>query len=166
MGDNPLLLQAGIALRLDPRILRLRLIVLHLTNGLFQVGLERPFVQLKQRLAFAYVFSFFEEDFLDLTVDLGSDLHRLVRFNVANGADLNRDIPLLDMGHDHRRRWTPPGTACRPTLFLGPAPGYEQNSRQREDQNRRPQSLDGAFHDGSSRELDTRIHSILTDWID
>jgi hypothetical protein len=37
---------------------------------------------------------------------LGPDLHRLV----ADGADLNRHISLLDIGHDHRRRSTPPET--------------------------------------------------------
>src|ERR1017187_2709476 len=105
-GDNAFFFQAGVALCLDPRILRLRLIVFHLTNGFFKVCLERSFVRLKQRLALAYVLSFFEEDFLDLTVDLGPDLHRLV----ADGADLNRHISLLDIGHDHRRRSTPPET--------------------------------------------------------
>ena len=128
MGDNPLFLQAGVALGLNARILRLRLVVLHLTNGFFQVCLERPLVELKQRLAFAYIFSFLEEDLLDLTVDLGPDLHRLVRLNVADGLDLNRNVALLDAGHNHRRRWTPSGSACL-NLILVSAPGQEENCR-------------------------------------
>ena len=58
VGNNALLLQAGVALFLNPGILRLRLIVLHLAHGFFQVCLERPFVQLKQQLPLAHVVPF------------------------------------------------------------------------------------------------------------
>ena len=136
MGNNTFFFQAGVALCLNPRILRLRLIVLHLTDGFFKVCLERPFVQLKQRLALAYILSFFEEDLLDLTVDLRPDLHSLVRLNVADGSDLDRDVSPFDTGHDHRCRWTPPGSACHLNLVFVPAPGYEENSSQEEEQNR------------------------------
>jgi hypothetical protein len=148
MGNNTLFFQAGVAVCLDPGILRLRLIVLHLANGFCEVRLERPFVQLKQQLALVHILSFFEEDFLDLTVDLGPDLHGLVRFNVADGLDLNRNVLLRDTGHDHRCRWTAPGTACHLNLSFVSAPGYKENSRQKEEQNQRPQSLDGVFHEG------------------
>jgi hypothetical protein len=84
---------------------------------------------------------------------LGPDLHGLVRFNVADGLDLNRNVSLLDTGHDHRCRWTPSGTACHLNLSFVSAPGYEENSGQREEQNRRPQSLDGVFHDGRLPQL-------------
>jgi hypothetical protein len=110
--------------------------VLHLTSGFFKVCLERPFVQLKQRLALAYILSFFEEDLLDLTVDLRPDLHSLVRLNVADGSDLDRDVSLFDTGYDHRCRRMPPGTACRLNLFFVFAPGYEENSGQEEEQDR------------------------------
>ena len=51
VGDNAFLFQAGVALRLNARILRLGLIVFHLANGFFEVCLERPLVELKQLLA-------------------------------------------------------------------------------------------------------------------
>jgi hypothetical protein len=82
--------------------------VLHLSNGFFKVCLERPLVQLKQRLALAYVLTFFEEDLLDLTVDLRPDLYSLVRLDVADGYDLDRNVSPFDSGHDHRCWWTPP----------------------------------------------------------
>jgi hypothetical protein len=107
MGDNTFFFQAGVALCLNPGIFRLRLIVLHLANGFCEVRLERPFVQLKQLLALAHILSFFEEDSLDLAADLGPDLNRLVRFHVADGLDLNRNVPLFNTGHDYGRRWTP-----------------------------------------------------------
>jgi hypothetical protein len=84
-------------------------------------------------LALAHILSFFEEDSLDLAADLGPDLDRLVRFHVADGLDLNRNVPLLNTGHDYGRRWTPSCTACN--LFFVPAPGREENSSQRKEQN-------------------------------
>ena len=98
--------RVGVALGLNPRILRLRLIALHLADGFFKIRLERPLVQLKQQLALAYVFAFFEEDLLDLTVDLGPDLHCLIGLNVADGLDLDRNVPLFDTGYHHRCCWT------------------------------------------------------------
>ena len=122
MGDNAFFFQTGVALYLNPGILRLRLIVLHLANGFFKVRLEGPFVELKQRLALAHIFSFFEENFLDLTIDLGPDLHGLVRFNVADGLNLNRNVSLLHTSHDHGCRWTTSGTASHRNFVC--APGY------------------------------------------
>ena len=118
MGDDALCLQGRVATLLNSGILRLRFIVLHLADGFLKVRLKRPFVQLKQQLAFTHILSFFEEDFLDLAIDLGPDLHRLIRFNVADGLDLQRDILLLDTRHHHRRR----GTACGGRGLAG-APG-------------------------------------------
>src|SRR5882762_1198022 len=123
MGDNTFFFQTGVALCLYPGILRLRLIVLHLANSLFKVRLERPFIQLKQWLALRDILSFFEEDFLDLTVDLGPDLHGLVRFNVADGPDLNRNVSLLDTSHDHGCGGTPAGISCPLNLLFLSAPG-------------------------------------------
>ena len=144
MGDDAFAFQTGVALYLHPRILGRRLIVLHLANGFLKVRLERPFVQLKQRLPLTNVLSFLEEDFLDLTIDLRPDLHRLVGFHVADGVDLKWNVSLLDTGHHHGRRWTTPGTAH--LLCFVRAPGYQQNSHQQEQHNRQPQSLDGAPH--------------------
>ena len=68
--DNALFLESAVALRLQPRVHRLRLIALLLANGFVQVRLERTLIQPDQQLALANVFAFLEQDLLNLTIDL------------------------------------------------------------------------------------------------
>jgi len=103
--------------------------VLHLPNGFVQIRLERSLVQLEQQLALVDVVAFVEEDFLDLSVDLRSNLHSLKGFDVADSKDLNRNISLFDAGGDDRSGWSVPRAPGRLYLWFVSA------SRQGEDGN-------------------------------
>ncbi len=91
---------------------------MQLPDSLFEVRLERPLVELKQKLALADVVAFFKEDLFDLPIDLGTDLHRLIGLDVSNGCDLNRNIALLDGGNDDWRRGPPSAAGTGSLDFL------------------------------------------------
>ena len=94
--------ELGKALQVEVGVGKVGFVLGLLGLGLIEGGLERPRIDLDQRVAFLDELAFLERDPVDLTVDAGADHDGVEALHGAEAGQIDRKIGLFDRGSPHR----------------------------------------------------------------
>ena len=87
-----------IALQIEIGVGEIGLVLRLLGLGLVERRLERPRIDLDQRIAFLDELAFLEVDLVDLAVDPGADHHGVEALHGAEAGQVDRKVGLFDRG--------------------------------------------------------------------
>ena len=90
--------ELGVALQVEIGVGEIGFVLRLLGLGLVERSLERPRIDLDQRVAFLDELAFLEGDLVDLAVDAGAHQHGIEALHGAEAGQIDREIGLLDRG--------------------------------------------------------------------